>query len=80
LALVQISRIERPSSDRAPAHYYVTRRRQDGWSPLVEAGGGMAEGAPNFAWFSPDGCYLHYTRNYSAFVRVPLATVAGTPP
>jgi hypothetical protein len=77
VALVQASRVTQPGSWRAPAHYFVTRKQAGKWSRLVPAGGGLAEGSPNFAWFSADSCYIHYTRNYTEFVRVPTRTATG---
>jgi WD40 repeat protein len=80
LALVQLSRIDRSTGRRSPAQYFVSwarGARGEEWTPLVPAGGGLAEGAPNFAWFSMDGCYVHYTRNYAGFVRVPIVGLRG---
>lgn len=80
LSLVQVSRVTQPGGRRAPAQYFATYQRSDGWTPLVRAGGGLGIGAPNFAWWSPDGCYVHYTRDYSEFMRVPVgAVIAATP-
>ncbi|MES2303965.1 MAG: hypothetical protein V4558_00560 [Gemmatimonadota bacterium] len=76
-ALVQVSKVS--GRRRLPAIFFVSRRTGAGWSPLVPAGGGLGEGAPNFLWFSADGCYLHFTRDYSSFWRVPVSVVvAGT--
>lgn len=75
MTLVQVSRVTQPSGRRGPAQYFVTYPRGDGWTPLVPAGGGLGSGAPNFLWFSGDGCYIHYTRDYTEFMRVPVRTV-----
>jgi hypothetical protein len=75
VTLLSISRVTQPGDRRSPAQYFVTRPRAGGWTPLARAGGGLGEGSPNFAWFSPDGCYVHYTRNYTEFMRVPLRDV-----
>lgn len=80
LALLQISRVSPLGGRRAPARYFVTSRRAAGWSPLAPAGGGLGSGAPNFAWLSPDGCYVTYTRNYATFVRVAARKVFGNEP
>ncbi len=77
VALVQISRVTQPGGRRSPAHYFVTREHAGEWSTPVPAGGGLAEGSPNFAWFSTDSCYIHYTRDYTEFVRVPTRAVIG---
>jgi WD40 repeat protein len=74
LALVQISRVG-ANGRRSPAVYFVSRQQGNEWSELVPAGGGLGEGSPNFAWFSRDSCYIHYTRDYTSFRRVPLADV-----
>jgi hypothetical protein len=75
-ALVPVSRITQPGNRRAPSTYFVTMPRANGeWSPLVPAGGGLGQGSPNFAWFSADGCWLHYTRDYSTFHRIGVAEV-----
>ncbi|MEO7354353.1 MAG: hypothetical protein ABIZ70_08405, partial [Gemmatimonadales bacterium] len=77
-ALLQISKVA--GRRRMPSVFFVARPSGSGWSPLVPAGGGLGEGAPNFLWFSADGCYLHFTKDYSSFWRVPVSTVvAGRP-
>jgi len=73
LALLQISRVDSATSRRGPGQYFITQRRGSAWTPLVRAGGGLGSGAPNFARFTPDGCYLEFTRDYSSFLRVPVA-------
>jgi hypothetical protein len=80
LSLVQVSRVTQPGGRRAPSGFFVSYLRSGGWTPLVRAGGGLGEGAPNFAWFSADGCYLHYTRDYTDFMRVPVRAVVAPPP
>ncbi len=72
LSLVAASEVTQPGGRRMPAQYYLTYSRGGAWTPLVKAGGGLGEGAPNFAWFSRDGCYVHYTQDYSEFIRVPV--------
>jgi len=74
LTLLQISRLL-PSGGRSPGQYFLTRPLGDGWSEPVRAGGGLGAGAPNFAWFSADGCLVYYTRDYFVPMVVPLATV-----
>ncbi len=74
-SLVKVSVVSRPNGRRAPAQFYLTSPRAGAWTPLVKAGGGLGDGAPNFPWVSADGCFVHYTRDYSEFMRVPLATV-----
>jgi hypothetical protein len=75
-ALLQVSRLV--NRRRAPAEYFLSRRRDDGsWTPLTAAGGDLNNQAPNFAWFSADGCWLHFTRDYSEFKRVGWAAVSG---
>ena len=73
IAFVQVSRVG-THPRRSPAVYFVSRQRGSEWSDLVPAGGGLGEGSPNFIWFSRDSCYVHFTRDYSSFVRVPLST------
>jgi hypothetical protein len=75
LHLIQISRLE--GRHRGPAQYFVTSPRNGAWTPPVPAGGGLGVGSPNFVWFSSDGCYVHYTRDYYEFMRVPTAAVRG---
>jgi hypothetical protein len=74
IALVQVSRVA-ANGRRSPAVYFLSRPQGNEWSDLVPAGGGLGEGAPNFAWFSRDSCYVHYTSDYTSFRRVPLAEV-----
>jgi hypothetical protein len=76
IALVQVSRVA-ANGRRSPAVYFVSRQQGNEWSDLVPAGGGLGEGSPNFIWFSRDSCYVHFTRDYSSFVRVPLTTAIG---
>ena len=78
-ALLPISRVTQPGGRRGPSRYFVSAPQPDGgWSPLVPAGGGLDAGSPNFAWFSADGCWLHYTRDYSQLMRVASAVVLNT--
>lgn len=65
LALVQISRVS-ANGRRSPAVYFVSRQKGNEWSDLVPAGGGLGQGSPNFAWFSRDSCYVHYTETIPA--------------
>lgn len=73
---VQISTVT--AGRRGPGRFFATRRQDETWSDLVPAGGGLAEGAPNFLWFSADGCWVHYTRNYAAFMRVPMRVAVAS--
>ena len=41
----------------------------------MTARGGLDTSAPNFAWFSSDGCWLHFTRDYSQLMRVAVAAL-----
>jgi hypothetical protein len=80
LTLLSVSKVTQRQPRRlAPAVFYITSRSADTWTPLRPAGGGLGEGAPNFLWSSPDGCYIHYTRNYSQFMRVPVRVVTRVP-
>lgn len=80
-ALLQVSRVTQPNNRRSPARYLVSLPRTDGsWSPLAPAGAGLGSGSPNFAWFSADGCWFHFTADYSAFMRVPTAAVLSRAP
>lgn len=76
LTLLQVSPVQ--GRRRGPARYFVTRPTDAGWSAPVPAGGGPGHGAPNFAWFSADGCLLHYTRDYSEFMRVAVGALGAT--
>ncbi len=78
LALLSVSRLTEPNRRRGPAQYFVTRPAEAGWAPLVRAPGALGAGSPNFAWFSKDGCYLYFTRDYSEFMRVPVGLIAST--
>jgi len=72
-ALLQISKV--CQGRRGPGTYFVSRRDATGWALPVPAPDGLSRGAPNFAWFSPDGCFLHYTQDYSTFMRIPTAAL-----
>jgi hypothetical protein len=75
-ALLGVSRVTQPASRRGPARYFVSRPLPDGsWTPMTPAGAGLGTGSPNFGWFSADGCWFHYTRDYSEFHRVSVAEV-----
>ena len=57
-----------------PADIYASFRRADGWSEPVPLGAGVnSEANENFAFTSPDGCELVFTRGYSRFFHVSLA-------
>jgi len=73
--LMSISRVTQPGNRRNPSTFWVTRMNHGGFTPLSPAGGNLDRGSPNFAWVSSDGCYMHYTRDYSEFMRVPVLTV-----
>jgi hypothetical protein len=76
--LVQVSQLSRPPNRRtSPAHFFVSSRSDDAWTPLTPAGAGLGSGAPNFLWFSRDGCWAYYTRNYAALVRAPVRAVTA---
>lgn len=76
LTLLQVSRIIQPGNRRAAATFMASRPAGGGrWTPLSPAGGGLGTGSPNFAWFSADGCWLHYTRDYSEFMRVAVTSL-----
>jgi hypothetical protein len=75
-ALVSVSKVTQPGNRRAPAQYFVSLPQAGGtWSNLVPAGGGLGAGAPNFAWWSADGCWLHFTSDYSRLMRIAAAAV-----
>jgi hypothetical protein len=77
VVLVQVSQLSGANRRRGPSVNFVSRQTATGWTPLVRAGGGLGEGAPNFLWFSDDGCWVHYTRDYSSFWRAPMSTVVA---
>ncbi len=77
VTLVQVSQVSGANKRRGPAVYLVSRQTASGWTPLGRAGGGLGEGAPNFLWFSRDGCWVHYTKDYSSFWKVPVSTVTA---
>jgi hypothetical protein len=76
LWLLSVSRITQPGNRRSPAHYFFTHERLNGWTSPEPARGGLSVGAPNFAWFSSDGCYVHFTSDYFKFLRVPVRVAA----
>ncbi len=77
VTLVQVSQVSGANRRRGPSVNFVARQTASGWTPLVRAGGGLGTGAPNFLWFSRDGCWLHYTKDYSSFRKVPVSTVTA---
>jgi len=77
LSLLSVSRVAKPSGNRSPGLFFSTFRRGESWTTLVPAGGPLSTGAPNFAWFSADGCYVHFTRDYYQFMRVPVGSLRG---
>jgi hypothetical protein len=76
--LLSVSRVDAATRRRLPTQFQITSRQGDAWTPLQRAGGGLGQGAPNFAWVTADGCWIHYTENYSQFKRVSVrAALAG---
>jgi hypothetical protein len=59
---------------------YVTFRRAGGWTEpqLLGAGVNTRAGTEGFAFFSPDGCRLLFTRDYSRFYHVSLAAALAS--
>lgn len=76
LTLVGVSQVLE-GGRRGPANYFMTEARPDhGYTDLRPATG-IPGPAPNFAWFSDDGCWLHFTRNYSGFMRIAVSALGG---
>ena len=48
LTLLSVSRIVKPSGNRAPGLFFVTFRAGESWTTPAPAGGPMSAGAPNF--------------------------------
>jgi hypothetical protein len=64
----------RQGSGTAPADIYASFRQASGWSDPRPLGAGVNTGAvEGFAFVSPDGCELVFTRGYSRFYHVSLA-------
>ena len=64
-----------PGGRSGPADIYASFRRGDGWTDPRPLGAGVnTPGATeNFAFFSPDGCELVFTRGFSRFYHVSFA-------
>jgi len=76
VTLLAVSR-RLPGGRAAPSTYFSTTRRDDGsFTPLTPVRSIPGE-APNFAWVSRDGCWLHFTWNYGRLMRVPVALILG---
>lgn len=66
-----------------PADIYASFRRAGGWTDPRPLGAGVntPDAVENFAFFSPDGCELLFTRGFSRFYHVSLAAaLAGARP
>jgi hypothetical protein len=72
--LVYIS-TRRPEGGTFGTDIYATFRRAEGWTDPRPLGAGVntREGQEGFAFFSPDGCELLFTRDYTGFYHVSLA-------
>ena len=66
---------KKPEGGSRPADIYATFRRSSGWSGPRPLGAGVntPDAVENFAFFSPDGCELLFTRGFSRFYHVSLA-------
>jgi hypothetical protein len=61
-----------PGGRSGPADIYASFRRGDGWTDPRPLGAGVNTpgAAENFAFFTPDGCELVFTRGFSRFYHV----------
>ena len=74
--------VRRPAGGTFGTDIYASFRRGDNWTEPVPLGAGVntVEGTEGFASITPDGCALLFTRNYSRFYHVSLASaLADTP-
>jgi hypothetical protein len=65
----------KPEGGTKPADIYASFRRAGGWTEPRPLGAGVntPDAVENFAFFSPDGCELLFTRGFSRFYHVSLA-------
>jgi hypothetical protein len=65
----------KPEGGIRPSDIYASFRRAGTWTEprLLGAGVNTPDAAENFAFFSPDGCELLFTRGFSRFYHVSLA-------
>ncbi len=82
-AVFGASRIDPSTGRTAPPDAFVSRLENGRWSPLRPLGAGVNTSADeNFFTFTPDGCSLLFTRDYTAFYLVSVdaaVTGAGEP-
>jgi len=75
VTLLSIGRTQ-ANGRRGPGEYYRTDRAADGaWTTPRLVNFGIQTGAPNFGWFSADGCWFHFTRDYAQFMRIGVAAL-----
>lgn len=73
----------KPEGGIRPADIYASFRRDGSWTEPRPLGAGVnsPDGVENFAFFSPDGCELLFTRGFSRFYHVSLgAALAAARP
>ncbi len=76
VTLLAVSRVL-PGGRTSPSTYFSTTLLADGsFTPLTPVRA-IPGRAPNFAWVSRDGCWLHFTRDYAQLMRIPVAALLG---
>ncbi len=81
LAVIGASRIDRAQRRVLPPDAFFSRWVNGAWTGLVPLAAGVnTERDENFFSFSPDGCALIFTRDYTAFYTVPVGAATGQAP
>jgi L-ascorbate metabolism protein UlaG (beta-lactamase superfamily) len=63
-----------PRTGRAASDIWICMRRGDGWTDPAPLGAGInSDGYDTFPFVSPDGTVLYFVRDFTTFLRIPLA-------
>jgi hypothetical protein len=70
--LLGVSAWDRENGRRGPTDIWVSLRTDEGWGEPRRAGLGVNDPSvfDNFYHFSPDGCTLYWTRDFTSFHRI----------
>lgn len=78
LAILGIARVNPETRRQDPLDLWFSRLENGRWSAPTPLGGGVTTAADeNFPFFSPDGCALYFTRDYSTFHHVSVAAAVA---
>ena len=78
--ILEISRSDAETGRPGPADLWFARRSPGGWGEARPVAGNVnTSGNENFVFYSPDGRFLYFVRDFNAFYRLPVAVALGEP-